>query len=183
MKIKVYIQKINPDLKFPKVLDKADWVDLYASQTIKFKAPQSGTLKSRTVNGQEEKYRNVTFDGKLIPLGVSILAPDGFECQLVARSSTAFGMGIVQANCLGIIDGGPYGYNSAKDEWKFPAWAMRDTTITAGERICQFRIVPSQKATFWQKLKWLFSNGIELVEVAELPTKEARGGFGTTGKY
>ena len=57
---------------------------------------------------------------------------------------------------------------------------MRETTIEAGDRICQFRIQLSQKATFWQKLKWLFSSGIELVEVDNLNNK-SRGGFGSTG--
>ena len=66
------------------------------------------------------------------------------------------------------------------DEWKFPAIAIRETTIEEGTRICQFRIQLSQKATFWQKLKWFFSNGIKLVEVDSL-NNEARGGFGSSG--
>ena len=45
---------------------------------------------------------------------------------------------------------------------------MREATIEAGDRICQFRIQLSQKATMWQKLKWLLSSGIELVEVDDL---------------
>ena len=51
-----------------------------------------------------------------------------------------------------------------------------------GERICQFRVQLSQKATMWQKIKWLFSSGIELVQVKDLPNKTNRGGFGSTGK-
>ena len=45
---------------------------------------------------------------------------------------------------------------------------MRETDIKAGDRICQFRIQLSQKATMWQKIKWLLSSGIELVEVDDL---------------
>ena len=45
---------------------------------------------------------------------------------------------------------------------------MRETVIEAGDRICQFRIQLSQKATMWQKIKWLLSSGIELVEVDDL---------------
>ena len=45
---------------------------------------------------------------------------------------------------------------------------MRETTIEAGNRICQFRIQLSQKATMWQKIKWLLSSGIEFVEVDDL---------------
>ena len=57
---------------------------------------------------------------------------------------------------------------------------MRETTIKVGDRICQFRIQLSQKATLWQKIKWLLSSGIELVEVDNL-NNEDRGGFGTSG--
>ena len=57
---------------------------------------------------------------------------------------------------------------------------MRETTIEAGDRICQFRIQLSQKATMWQKIKWLLSSGIELVEVDDL-SDDNRGGFGTSG--
>ena len=71
-------------------------------------------------------------------------------------------------------------YNGDNDEWKFPAIAIRETTIEKGTRICQFRIQLSQKATLWQKLKWLFSNGRKLVEVDSL-NNEARGGFGSSG--
>ena len=56
----------------------------------------------------------------------------------------------------------------------------RESKINALDRICQFEVVPSQKATFWQKLKWFFSNGIKLVEVDSL-NNEARGGFGSSG--
>ena len=59
---------------------------------------------------------------------------------------------------------------------------MRFTTIKEGERICQFRIQLSQKATVWQKIKWLFTSGIELIEVDKLPSKVNRDGFGSTGK-
>ena len=57
---------------------------------------------------------------------------------------------------------------------------MRETVIEAGDRICQFRIQLSQKATMWQKIKWLLSSGIELGEVDDLGDNN-RGGFGTSG--
>ena len=81
------------------------------------------------------------------------------------------------ANSEGVIDNS---YCGDEDEWRFPAIAFRDTTINKGERICQFRIQLSQKATIWQKLRWLFSNKIELVSVDKLESIN-RGGFGTTG--
>ena len=71
-------------------------------------------------------------------------------------------------------------YNGNEDEWKFPAVAIRPTFIEKGTRICQFRVQLSQKATVWQKIKWLFTSGIKLVEVDNLDNTN-RGGFGSTG--
>jgi dUTPase len=36
-------------------------------------------------------------------------------------------------------------------------------------------------APFWVKLKWLFTNGIEIIYVDNLDSED-RGGFGSTGK-
>ena len=57
---------------------------------------------------------------------------------------------------------------------------MSDTTIECGDRICQFRIQPSQKATVWQKIKWFFSSGVKIVEVDNLDGAD-RDGIGSTG--
>jgi len=183
MKQKIYVKKLNPDIELPKIIKKGDWIDLRASETVRFNAPQSGTLKTKTVDGQREKYRNVSFDMQLIPLGVAMQLPDGMEAIVASRSSTPIGMGISCVNAFGVIDGNAegLGYNGPNDEWKYPAIAWRDTTITEGERICQFRVQLSQKATLWHKLKWFFSTGIEIVEVSELYNKN-RDGIGSTGK-
>lgn len=179
MKQKILIKRINPNIELPSIISKGDWIDLKASGTFRFKAPQSGTLKSRNIDGQEEKYRNVTFDLQLMPLGIAVKLPEGFEALVVPRSSLPKGFGVILGNSIGIIDNTYCGNN---DEWKAPLVALRDTTVKEGERICQFRIQLSQKATVWQKIKWLFTSGIEIVEVEELPSKNDRGGFGSTGK-
>jgi dUTPase len=62
-----------------------------------------------------------------------------------------------------------------------PALAIRNVKIPEGTRIAQFRVQLSQKATFWQKIKWLFSSGVKLEQVASLDN-ETRGGFGSTGE-
>ena len=110
-----------------------------------------------------------------------MLLPDGMEANAVARSGTFKNYGILQTNAYGVIDGGEFGYNGPNDEWKFPVVALRNTTIAINDRVCQFRIQLSQKATMWQKLKWLFTSGIEIIEVDDLPAKKDRGGFSTTG--
>ena len=178
MKLKIKVRRLNKNIDLPEVIDKGDFIDLRASETITMHAPQAGTLKRHKVNGKEESHRDVEFDFKLIPLGVAMELPKGFIAVPVPRSSTFKKYGITQANSIGVID---QTYCGDNDEWKLPVIAYRDTVIPEGDRICQFEIRLSQKATVWQKLKWLFSSGIEIVEVESL-SRVSRGGFGTTGK-
>lgn len=121
---------------------KSDWIDLKAAEDIHMEIGEF----------------------KLIPLGVSMKLPDGYEAHLAPRSSTYKKFGIIQANSVGVIDSSFCGDN---DQWMFPAIALRDTDIKAGDRICQFRIMQIQP-------KVIFS------EVESLGA-ENRGGFGSTG--
>lgn len=172
MKQKIYIKRFNKDVELPKIIAKGDWVDLRSAKDVTLKAP---IIKNKNISNK------VDFSATLIPLGVAMLLPDGMEANVVARSGTFKNYGILQTNAYGVIDGGKIGYNGPNDEWKFPIVALRNTIIPINERVCQFRIQLSQKATVWQKLKWLFTNGIEIIEVDNLPEKEDRGGFSTTG--
>lgn len=104
-------------------------------------------------------------DFKLIPLGVSIKLPEGYFAMLVPRSSTFKNYGIIQTNSVGIID---ESYAHDDDIWMMPVYATKDTKINKNDRICQFGI--------FEKVK-----DINLNEVDHLDTKEARGGFGSTG--
>ena len=122
---------------------KSDWIDLRASETVEFKAGEF----------------------KLIPLGVAMELPKGYEAHLVPRSSTFKNYGILQTNSCGIID---CSYCGDEDMWRMPVYATRDTVICENDRICQFRIMENQpKITF--------------AEVDSLNNK-SRGGFGSTGK-
>lgn len=58
-------------------------------------------------------------------------------------------------------------YCGNDDLWMFPALAMRDVTIPAGTRICQFRIQEKQPK-------------LEFIEVDDLHN-ENRNGLGSTG--
>lgn len=177
MKLKIKVKRINKNIVFPSIIDKGDWVDLRSAETVYLNAPQASTLKRHTVNGVEESHRDVSFDSKLIKLGVAMQLPKGFEAVVLPRSSTYKILGIILGNMQGVIDNSYCGNN---DEWRFNAIAFKDTVIYEGDRICQFRIQLSQKATFWQKLKWLLSSGIEIIEVDNLSDLN-RGGIGTTG--
>ena len=168
MKIKVRL--INPNCKF-EFIDKGEWIDLRASETIEFHAPYANTL-----NGKRDK-RDVVFDYKLIPLGFAMELPKGFEAVVLPRSNTFKTWGLIQWNSEGVID---HSFSGNGDIWRFPAIAFRDMAVLEGDRICQFRIQPSQKASIWTKLKWLFTNKIEFEWVDSLGN-ENRGGFGSTG--
>jgi dUTP pyrophosphatase len=103
--------------------------------------------------------------------------PKGYEAVIVPRSSTFKKYGLLQNNSFGVIDGS---YSGNEDEWKMPVLATRIATVPKGTRIAQFRIQLSQKATMWQKIKWLFSSHIVFKKVKSLDSSN-RGGFGSTG--
>lgn len=120
-----------------------DWIDLRAAETVEMKAGEF----------------------KMIPLGVAMELPKGYEALVVPRSSTFKRYGIILANSIGIID---ESYKGDDDEWNFLAYAMRDTEIKKNERICQFRIIGHQPE-------------IEIKEVDTLGNAN-RGGIGSTGR-
>lgn len=124
-------------------LENGDWIDLRAAEDVEMAAN--------------------TF--ALIPLGIGMILPEGYEAHIVPRSSTFKSFGIIQTNHMGVIDEFYCGDN---DEWKYPAYALRDTMIRKGDRICQFRIMKKQPE-------------IEFIEVGTLKDKD-RGGFGSSGK-
>lgn len=160
MKLKIKVKELTEGC-MPNIIEKGDWIDLICAEDMKLNIT---TLEDNP-------------DVKYIPLGVAIQLPKGFEAIVAPRSSTPSRFGIMCANSFGVIDNC---YCGNTDEWKFPAVAIRPTSIIQGSRVCQFRIQLSQKATWWQKLKWLFSSGVKLVKVDNLQ-ENSRGGFGSTG--
>ena len=164
----------------PNIIDIGDWIDLRTATDIHLKAPQAHKMHIHNkgkADTPEVRVRDVDFQSTLIYLGVCMEIPKGYEAILAPRSSTFLKYGLLQTNSFGVI------YNSYKgdtDEWKLPVVATRDVIIPKGTRICQFRIQLSQKATFWQKLKWFFSSIPKLQQVASL-NNQSRGGFGSTG--
>ncbi len=138
IKIKYFTDKI--DKVAP--ISKGDWIDLRAAETIQLKAGEF----------------------RLIPLGVAMQLPAGYEAHVCPRSSTFKNFGVIQTNSIGIIDNTYCGDN---DQWFFPALAIRDTVINVNDRICQFRIMENQPK-------------IEFNIVESLGNAD-RGGHGSTG--
>ena len=140
MEIKI---KYFTDIEKIKQIPNGDWVDLRSAIDI--------TLKKGEFT--------------IIPLGVGMKLPFGYEAHIVPRSSTYKNYGIIQTNHMGVIDNS---YSGDNDQWGMPVIAMRDTIIHKNDRICQFRITQKQP-------------DFEFTEVKCLDTK-SRGGFGSTGK-
>ena len=140
--VTIRIRYLRDILKIEK-FNVGDWIDLRAAEEIQLKAGEF----------------------KLIPLGVAMELPHGYEALVAPRSSTFKKLGIMLANSIGIID---ESYKGDGDEWHFPAYAVKDTIIHKNERICQFRIIEHQPM-------------IHLVEVSSLGNED-RGGIGSTGR-
>jgi dUTP pyrophosphatase len=100
----------------------------------------------------------------LVPTGLSIALPAGFEAQIRPRSGLALRHGITCLNTPGTIDAdyrGPIGVILAN-------LGSVPVTIRRGDRIAQLVVAPVSRAQF------------DLVE--ELPeSTRAGGGFGSTG--
>ena len=164
----------------PLIFANGDWFDLCIAKEVNLKGPHAKTLHHKTREGMNEKFRDVIFDTEIIPLGICVEVPKGYECVVVPRSSLFKDWGLLQTNHCGIID---QAYCSEKDEWRYPVVATRAITIPKGTRVAQFKVQLSQKATRWQKIKWLFSSKPKLKPVTSLSNPK-RGGFGegTNGK-
>ena len=152
-----------------------DWYDLFTAEDVHMHSPFAKTLHYRKKGEKEiERTRDVLFDFQLIKLGICMQLPKGYEAILAPRSSAFKKFGILQTNSIGVIDNL---YRGNNDEWKMAVMGTRNIIIPKGTRIAQFRIQLSQKATFIQKLRWLFTSKIRFKRVFNLSNAD-RGGFG-----
>lgn len=140
IQIKYFTDEIE---KLTYIDGKSDWIDLRAAKKMELKAGQYA----------------------MIPLGVAMKLPEGYEAHIVPRSSTYKNYGLIQTNHMGVVDESYCGDN---DQWHMPVYALRDTVIHVNDRICQFRIMEHQPKIVFEE-----------VEVFNAPD---RGGFGSTGK-
>lgn len=157
----------------PRITEDGDWIDLRAAMDIHLEGPYAG-VRSRKGG---ESTRKVLFEIMNIPLGVAMELPDGCEAVVALRSSTHKRYCILQTNPPGVVD---QPYCGDNDQWHLPIMTTGEVHINKGDRICQFRVQLSQKATVWQKLKWLFSNGVKIELVDHLGNPD-RGGLGHSG--
>ena len=101
---------------------------------------------------------------KLIPTGISIALPQGYECQLRPRSGMALKRGLTLLNTPGTIDAdyrGEIGVIVVN-------LSNEPQTIENGERLCQM-VVARHETVDWEAVDTLDS------------TQRGAGGFGHTG--
>ena len=148
MKIKI---KYKADIQKIEKIANGDWIDLRAARDMFI---TEGTAD-------------------MIPLGVAIELPKGYEAIVLPRSSTFKNFGVIMTNSAGVIDNS---YCGDDDQWHFPAYCLKGTEIKDGRRgtmipkdarIAQFRILENQPE-------------LEIEEAESLGNKN-RGGFGSTG--
>lgn len=152
-------------------ISKGDWIDLYANKEMFI--PEGSRA--------------------MIPLGVAMELPEGYEAHLAPRSSTFKTWGIIQTNHVGVID---HSFCGDNDQWHMPVYCLKGkdvkeeievitreidtevfyeqhkvkvngTWVHKGDKIAQFRIMEVQPR-------------IEFEEVDHLGNED-RGGFGSTG--
>lgn len=140
IKIKYFTDKIE---KLAYIDGKSDWIDLRAAEDVDL---------------TKGEFR-------LIPLGVAMELPAGYEAHVVPRSSTFKNFGIIQTNHQGVID---CSYCGDNDQWFMPVYAVRDTQIRVNDRICQFRIMENQPKIVFDEVEHF--------------DHDDRGGHGSTGK-
>lgn len=133
------------DKDMPKLEQKegSDWIDLRSIEDINLEKGES----------------------TMVPLGVAMQLPKGYEAYIIPRSSSFKNFGFIQTNHVGLIDESYCGDN---DQWKLPIYAVRDVHIKKYDRICQFRINKKQEHIHF--------------EVVDELGNEDRNGFGSTGR-
>ena len=78
--VRVRIKYANEDTHRIKIIPQGDWIDLRADETVELKKGEF----------------------KLIPLGVAMELPKGYEAHVAPRSSTFKNYGTLQVNSIGM---------------------------------------------------------------------------------
>lgn len=130
--------------------------------------PSYATLQSAGMDiraNLSEPVEIKPLERKLIPTGLYIALPDGYEAQMRPRSGLALKHGITLLNAPGTIDAdyrGEIGVILAN-------LSNEPFVVNDGERICQM-VIASYQQVEWQPVEVLSE------------TERGAGGFGHTGK-
>lgn len=145
--LKVKITKINNNQDLP--------LPLYST---------NGSAGMDIVAHLEKPLRIESGKTVLVPTGLAIAVPDGFECQVRSRSGLAAKHGIFALNSPGTID------SDYRGEIKVILSNFGENTfeINNGDRIAQLVVAK------YEKVEWQLSESLD-------ETERGEGGFGSTG--
>lgn len=133
-----------------------------SQQLPAYATPQSAGMDLRA--NIEDPITLRPLERRIVPTGLYIALPEGYEAQVRPRSGLAFKHGITVLNSPGTID------SDYRGEIGVLLINLSDTpfVINAGERIAQMVVARHEQA--------------ELIEVEELDdTERGAGGYGHTG--
>ena len=131
--------------------------------------PDFGTIHSAGVDLRAHLDQSIVikpFERVLVPTGLFIQLPEGFEAQIRPRSGLALKNGITVLNSPGTIDADYRGeikvilINVSNDEF----------VVHDGERICQMVI------NKFERFKWQLTDSLD-------DSERGAGGFGHTGTH
>ena len=128
-----------------------------------YATPQSAGMDIRA--NLTEPVELKPFERKLIPTGLYIALPEGYEAQLRPRSGLALKHGLTLLNTPGTIDADYRGEIGVI----LVNLSTEPFTITDGERICQM-VIATHAHVEWEAVETLDE------------TERGAGGFGHTGK-
>ena len=128
-----------------------------------YATPQSAGMDIRA--NLTEPVELTPFERKLIPTGLYIALPEGYEAQLRPRSGLALKHGLTLLNTPGTIDADYRGEIGVI----LVNLSTEPFTIADGERICQM-VIATHAHVEWEAVETLDE------------TERGAGGFGHTGK-
>ena len=128
-----------------------------------YATPQSAGMDIRANLTEPVELR--PFERKLIPTGLYIALPEGYEAQLRPRSGLALKHGLTLLNTPGTIDADYRGEIGVI----LVNLSTEPFTIADGERICQM-VIATHAHVEWEAVETLDE------------TERGAGGFGHTGK-
>lgn len=129
-----------------------------------YETPQSAGMDLRAAVAEDEPVTIPPGEWRLVPVGIAIALPAGYEAQVRPRSGLAAKKGISCVNTPGTIDADYRGeirvnlINHGKE----------DFVVNRGERIAQMIIAPVTHAV------WTVESELD-------DTERGAGGFGSTG--
>ena len=118
----------------------------YGGRHVYIKATEPMDFKAPVIVFDNKRMENtVLFDEGIITIS-GITIPDGYEARVRLRK------GLMNTESITNKAPGTIAYTSLKEQH-----------ADKGDIIGEIEISPSATATFWQKLKWLLSDGIEII--------------------